>query len=43
MSYADAYDGYLTAQRQTRFLTDDDLPHPDPPAPPARAGRKRKE
>ena len=24
-SYADAYDGYLTAQRESRSLTEDDL------------------
>ena len=42
MSYADAYDGYLTAQRESRSLTEDDL-RTWTPAPSARGGRKRKE
>lgn len=42
MSYADAYDGYLTAQRESRALTEDDLRNWTP-APSARGGRKRKE
>ena len=42
MSYADAYDGYLTAQRESRSLTEDDL-RTWTPTPSARGGRKRKE
>jgi hypothetical protein len=42
MSYADAYDGYLTAQRESRSLTEDDLRNWKPP-PSSRGGRKRKE
>ena len=42
MSYADAYDGYLTAQRESRSLTEGDL-RTWTPTPPARGGRKRRE
>ena len=42
MSYADAYDGYLTAQRESRSLTEDNL-RTWTPALSARGGRKRKE
>ena len=42
MSYADAYDGYLTAQRETRSLTEEDLRNWTP-TPVRQGGRKRKE
>jgi hypothetical protein len=41
MSYADAYDGYLTSQRESRSLTEDNL-RTWTPTPSARGGRKRK-
>lgn len=42
MSYADSYDGYLTTQRESRSLTEDNLRNWTP-ASFARGGRKRKE
>jgi len=42
MSYTDAYDGYLTTQRESRSLTEDKLRNWTP-ALSARGGRKRKE
>jgi hypothetical protein len=41
MSYADAYDGYLTAQRESHSLTEENLRNWTP-APSTRGGRKRK-
>jgi hypothetical protein len=42
MSHADASDGYLTAQCETRSITEEDL-RTWTPASSARPGRKRKE
>jgi hypothetical protein len=39
-SWADAYDGFLTSERESRFLTEDDL-HAWRPPQPARGGRLR--
>jgi hypothetical protein len=41
-SYADAYDAYLTAQRESRHLTEEDLIARIPPWPPRGRGRRAK-